>query len=158
MRIFAMLLLIVALLPFNFAFAGKDIPANLDLGPTINMSEPPFWMPSYDEFEDLQASQKEFYLEKFLTQTSAVPSLQGLTKAQLLEASEWAQGWTNIAKKLYGYCLDKSVVKTCQDFAATRLEAFDIFANQKQENRDADEEDAAAREAASTIPEALKAQ
>lgn len=120
---------------------AKDLPANIDLGPTVNMSEPPFWMPSYDEFKDYQSSQKEFYLEKILPKLSQIPSLKDTTKNQLQEASEWYQNWDRIRIKLYQYCLDSSAHGTCEDFAETRLQALDLFSNQKLENRQANEEE-----------------
>lgn len=120
---------------------AKDLPTNIDLGPTVNLSEPPFWMPSYDEFNDLQSSQKEFYLEKILPKLNRIPSLKDTTKKQLHEASEWYQNWNNIRIKLYQYCLDSSVHGSCEDLAETRLQALELFSNQKLENRKANEEE-----------------
>ncbi|QLY25648.1 hypothetical protein [Bdellovibrio sp. KM01] len=105
----------------------------------INMSEPPFWMSSYDEFHDLQSVQKEFYLEKLLPYLSGIPGLNPVSKKQLLEASEWYQGWNHIRKKVYVSCQDKERIKTCEEIANIRLQALDILSNQKEENRKANE-------------------
>ncbi len=105
----------------------------------INMSEPPFWMSSYDEFNDLQPVQKEFYLEKLLPYLSEIPGLDPVSKKQLLEASEWHQGWNHIRKKVYMSCQDKERQKTCEEIADIRLQALDILSNQKEENRKAND-------------------
>lgn len=126
------LILFVQVEPAN---ASKDLSPDADLGPTINMSEPPFWMSSYDEFNDLQDDQKELYVKKLLPKLAGIPSLKETTKDQLKEASEWYQGWNSIRKKIYQYCLDTTVQTACEDIADVRLQALDMYANQKLENR-----------------------
>ncbi len=112
---------------------------------SIDMSEPPFYMSSYDEFHDLQPEQKELYLEKLLPlMTAKIPSLEKVSKEKLQEASEWHETWNDLRKKLYESCQDKNLNEACDQIANVRLQALNLFSNQKEENRKADEESALA--------------
>ncbi|WP_413290287.1 hypothetical protein [Bdellovibrio sp. HCB337] len=126
------LFIVVVLVNFlaaSLAMAGKDIlPSQEPDSSPINMSEPPFWMSSYDAFKDLRESQKDYYLEKVLPLITQIPSLNKKTKKDLDEAREWYQSWDQIRKKVYIYCQDKSVEKTCNEIADVRLKTFDLFA------------------------------
>lgn len=134
-------LLVIILTLGELSLAAKEIlPSQEPDSSPINMSEPPFWMSSYDEFKDLQDSQKSYYLEKLLSAMEKVPALKTKTKEDLTEASEWYQSWNQIRKKIYEYCQDQTVLKTCEDIADIRLQALDMFANQKLENREPDRE------------------
>ena len=117
--------------------AAKDVNAP---GEEINMSEPPFWVSSYEEFQDLQKFQKEFYLEKLLPLLKEVPRLEPVSKKQLQEASEFFQEWNRIRKKIYEACQEKNMKKECTKIGDVRLQALNLLANQKLENRKADEE------------------
>lgn len=110
------------------------VPAATD---EINMSEPPFWMSSYEEFNDFQPEQKEFYLEKLLPYLSKIPTLDPVSKKQLKDASEWFQDWNRIRKRVYMACQDKEMFKTCEEIADIRLQTLDMLSNQKEENRKA---------------------
>jgi hypothetical protein len=105
----------------------------------INMSEPPFWMSSYEEFKDLQQFQKDLYLEKLLPYLSKIPALDPVTKKQLQDATEWYQDWNRIRVRVYRACQDKEMLKTCEEIADIRLQALDLLSNQKEENRKANE-------------------
>ncbi|QDK36673.1 hypothetical protein [Bdellovibrio sp. NC01] len=106
----------------------------------LDMSEPPFYMPSYDEFKNLQQDQKEFYLDKVLPLAKDLPNLGKLNKSQLDEASEWYEGWGDIRKKVYLSCQDdKDNEETCDKLVDLRVDAINLKANQKEQNRDADE-------------------
>lgn len=132
------LAVIINIFAAGLAFASKEIfPSQESDSSPINMAEPPFWMSSYDEFNDLKKSQKDFYLENLLYALPRIPSLRGKTKEQLNEASEWYQSWNQIRKKVYEFCQDQSALKTCEEIADLRLQALDMFSNQKKENRKA---------------------
>ncbi|UOE99819.1 hypothetical protein [Bdellovibrio reynosensis] len=103
----------------------------------IDMSAPPFWMSSYDEFKDLRADQKEFYLEKLQVSLKSIPGLEKTSKSKLEEAAEWYQTWNSIRRKLYQACQDKELVKECEQIADIRIQALDMYGNQKLENRHA---------------------
>ncbi|XGC81428.1 hypothetical protein ACES2L_02880 [Bdellovibrio bacteriovorus] len=103
----------------------------------IDMSAPPFWMSSYDEFKDLRADQKEFYLQKLEVSLKAIPSLEKTSREKLNEAAEWYQTWNSIRRKLYEACQNKELLKECDQIAEIRLQALDMYANQKLENRHA---------------------
>ncbi|MFM6928318.1 MAG: hypothetical protein ACKOX6_07630 [Bdellovibrio sp.] len=117
--------------------AAKDINAP---GEELNMSEPPFWVSSYEEFQDLQKFQKDFYLEKLLPLLKEVPRLEPVSKKQLQEASEFFQEWNRIRKKIYEACQEKDMKKECRKIENIRLQALNLLSNQKLENRKADEE------------------
>lgn len=105
----------------------------------IDMTAPPFWMSSYEEFNDLRPDQKEFYLEKLLPVAGKVPGLEKLTKEKLKEASEWYQSWNSLRRKLYEACHgNSSLSATCEQAADVRIAAINMYANQKQENRHAE--------------------
>lgn len=112
---------------------AKDLSPDADLGPTINMAEPPFWLSSYDEFNDFQDDQKELYVKKLLPKLSAIPALKEMTKTQLQEASEWHQGWTSMRIKIYQYCLDKSTQPVCDDIESVRGEVLDMYSHSGRE-------------------------
>lgn len=103
----------------------------------IDMSAPPFWMSSYDEFKDLRADQKEFYLQKLEGSLKTIPGLEKTSKEKLQEAAEWYQTWNSIRRKLYEACQDKDLSKECQEISQIRIQALDMYANQKLENRHA---------------------
>jgi hypothetical protein len=116
--------------------------------PAINYFEPPFYMLSYNTFSDLRDDQKEFFLQKFGAEVVKVPTLSTLTKEQLKEASQWAQSWQEIRRKVYEHCRDKGTEELCESLAEIRIQTFNMYSNQKLENRIADEEEAAAKKAA----------
>lgn len=112
---------------------AKDLSPDADLGPSINMAEPPFWLSSYDEFNDFQDDQKDLYVQKLLPKLAAIPALKETTKAQLKEASEWHQGWTSMRIKIYQYCLDKSTLPVCEDIESVRGEVLDLYSHSGRE-------------------------
>jgi hypothetical protein len=137
-------LIVVALLLISITSLAEEVDMSSSVAPAqasdeINMSEPPFWMSSYDEFNDLQPIQKELYLEKLLPYLSEIPGLDPVSKKQLMESSEWHQGWNHIRKKVYMSCQDKERLKTCEEIADIRLQALDLLSNQKEENRKAND-------------------
>lgn len=105
-----------------------------DLG-SINLSEPPFWMPSYDEFHDLQGFQKDFYLSNFLVRVKALGLLKSPSKRELSEAAEWHEAWAQIRLQVYKTCLDEKNLRACEKLADVRLKTFELAENQKFENR-----------------------
>lgn len=117
--------------------AAKDVNAP---GEEINMSEPPFWVSSYEEFQDLQKFQKDFYLDKLYPHLKEIPQLEPVSKKELHEASEFYQEWNRIRKKIYVACQDKEMKKECSKIGHIRLQALDFLSNQKLENRQATEE------------------
>nr|WP_295903293.1 hypothetical protein [uncultured Bdellovibrio sp.] len=131
------LLVMIGLLTMGFTSKAKA---------EIDMSEPPFWMPSYEEFNDLQPAQKDFYLEKFMPLVAKVPGLEKLSKEKMKDATEWFQTWNSVRRKLYEACQDSSIHATCEEIADVRIDALNMFANQKQENRLADREAAKEKE------------
>lgn len=127
------LVILVVLLGFmNTSIAAED--------DEIKLSEPPFWMMSYEEYGDLQQIQKDFYNEKMTAALKKVPSLKKFSGDDMKDATEWYKSWEGVMKKLYRDCKDKSLEKTCEEIADIRLQTFDMLANQKEENRVADEE------------------
>jgi len=117
--------------------AAKDVNAP---GEEINMSEPPFWVSSYEEFQDLQSFQKDFYLEKLLPLLKEVPRLEPVSKKQLHEASEFFQEWNRIRRKIYEACQEKGMKKDVGKIENVRFQALNLLSNQKMENRKAEEE------------------
>lgn len=139
------LLALMLLLQVQPAMA-KDLSPDADLGPTINMSKPPFWLSSYDEFNDFQEDQKEHYVEELLPKLSAIPNLKEMSKAQLQEASEWYQGWNSMRVKIYQYCLDKSTKPVCEDIGNVRIEVLEMHSHSGREGAEhepADEKEVA---------------
>ncbi|MBO9665552.1 MAG: hypothetical protein J7501_01905 [Bdellovibrio sp.] len=116
--------------------AAKDKEAP---GEQIDMSEPPYWMFSYEEFHDLQQMQKDLYMEKLLPNLAKVPRLDPVSKKELEDAGEWFQSWNRIQRKVYEACQDKEMLVTCEELSDIRLEALDMLSNKKLENRKADE-------------------
>lgn len=101
----------------------------------INMSEPPFWMASYDEFKDLQKFQKDYYLEKLGPELRKVPSLEEISDSKIQEAGEWYRDWNIIMRKLYVACRDKSLEATCAKVAKVRIDALNAKSNWKSEKK-----------------------
>lgn len=134
------LILMVGFLTLGFSpmtsFAA-DTEAKPDI---IDMSEPPFWMSSYEEFSDLQADQKEFYLDKFFPLSVKLPGLEKLSKEKLKDATEWFQSWNSLRRKVYEACREPGLNAACEEIADVRISALSMHANQKQENRRADRE------------------
>jgi len=134
-------LLLVAVVLFsmmgvNHAFAETSSPT-----PTVDLSEPPFWMPSYEEFSDLKPDQKSFYVNTLHPALSQIPALKTKTLDQLKEAGKWQESWDYIRTKIYQFCKDKEndkeAIKTCEAIANVRTQTLAIHANQKLENREA---------------------
>ena len=123
---------------FSFSvFLIQNLQAEPEQSSNIDLSEPPFWMFSYDEFKDLQQDQKSFYLSHIETELKTVPSLKDVTKAGLSEASQWHEGWNIIQRKFYRACQEKDHQKTCERMENLRLQALEMHSNQKKENRQA---------------------
>ena len=98
----------------------------------LDMSEPPFWLSSYDEFKDLSKEQKAFYLGKLGPALEQIPSLKSMKKDQLLGASKNEEAWSELRKKVYASCKDKSVIKTCENFSAIRVHALELGSPRKK--------------------------
>ena len=105
--------------------------------PKIDLSKPPFYMFSYEEFTDLQQEQKDFYLEKFQVALAQVPALQNTTKENLKDAAEWNETWDKMAIKLYEFCGEKDSQKVCDDISEIRLDALYMNGNESKANREA---------------------
>lgn len=108
-------------------------------GTDKSLSEPPFWMSSYDEFNDLQDQQKKFYLQHLEPELTKVPALRDLSSRDLRQAANWYKSWDQIRNKLYKYCESNDAKKTCEGIADVRLKALDLMANQSKVNRDSAE-------------------
>lgn len=122
-----LLVVIASFLSMGSAHAsGADTEA---LPEEVNLREPPFWMASYDEFKDLQPSQKDFYLEKLGPELRKILALENTTQAKLAEAAEWYKSWNSIEKKLYVACRDKKIEKDCDRIAEVRLAALSLSSN-----------------------------
>jgi hypothetical protein len=98
----------------------------------IDMSEPPFWVSSYDEFKDLSKEQKAFYIGKLGSAIKLIPSLKKMKKDDFLQASKDEEAWSEMRKKVYLYCADKTVVKNCESFAAIRKQALELGLSRKK--------------------------
>ncbi|WP_373998924.1 hypothetical protein [Bdellovibrio bacteriovorus] len=92
----------------------------------IDMSAPPFWMSSYEEFKDLREEQKKFYLEKLVQEFKKVDALDKVTLHELKEAAEWTPSWNTIRRKLYVACQEKEMEKTCEEIADLRIAALEM--------------------------------
>lgn len=132
----SLLLIFLLSASINILFFHKA-EAEQDQSSTIDLSEPPFWMFSYDEFKDLQNDQKSFYLGQVESELKKIPTLNSLTKDGIKEASEWSEGWDIMQRKLYRACTEKSHQKTCERLADLRVQALDMHSNKKMENRQA---------------------
>lgn len=101
----------------------------------VDMSEPPFWMSSYDEFNDLQTEQKDFYLEQLKKELIKFPKTAGVSSQTWEDAGDWYRSWGSIRVKVYQSCLNPEFRAQCDKLADLRVETLDFFANQKLENR-----------------------
>jgi hypothetical protein len=111
--------------------------ASAETSTPVDMSAPPFWMPSYEEFSDLQPDQKSFYVNTLHPALSQIPALKTKTLDQLKEAGKWQESWDYIRTKIYQYCQNKDVKKNCEAIAQVRTQALAMHGNQKLENREA---------------------
>ncbi|MBX3039722.1 MAG: hypothetical protein KF789_03305 [Bdellovibrionaceae bacterium] len=117
---------------FAFGFASAD--------DSIDFSKPPFWMPSYDEMRNLKPEQLDFYARGFEKIAQEFPALKGLKKTQVLEATEWVEGWTAMQTKLYRACQwEKHYQASCEKAADLRVNMLMLRGNKKAENRAAEE-------------------
>ncbi len=101
----------------------------------INLSEPPFWMFSYDELKDLKENQKSFYLKNIEAELKKISTLGKVTEDFLIEASQWYERWNILQRKVSRACLEKQSTNTCSKLARLRLQTLDLRSNQKLENR-----------------------
>lgn len=93
-----------------------------------DMSEPPFFMSSYDEFNDFQKEQKESYLKEMVLTFKEVPALKVHDAAKLEEASEWYASWDLIRKSVYDYCDENQTAKVCKNLADLRVKTLNDYA------------------------------
>lgn len=125
MRILRLMTLFVVFFSVEIAMADKPVITAAPV--TIDYSAPPFWLASYDEFKNLKQQQKAFYLGKLYPEFNKIPALKATTRGALIESSRVSDQWLEIRKKLYEYCADKSVVKTCDEIADLRVQALNYF-------------------------------
>ena len=114
-------------------------------------AEPPFWMMSYDEFKDVTPAQQDYYLKELFPKISKLPTLHGIKPATFLEGADWAATWDSTMEKVYKACDAKENAQLCDDVAEVRGQALEMAGTPKLENRQAAEEDAAEKLAASTL-------
>lgn len=119
-----MKLIFALLLGFGFSFGAKAA----ESGAGIDMSKPPYWLSSYEEMNRLRKSQKAFYIGKLDPIFEKIPSLKEFTKSKLQEAIKDQEKWSELRMKVYTYCADAAVAKTCEKLADTRLDAIDFDA------------------------------
>lgn len=93
----------------------------------LNMSEPPFIMSSYDEFNDMQKEQKDAYLKDLELAFKDIPALKVHTSEKLTEASEWYPSWDLIRKSVYEYCQENIASKNCEKITDLRIKALDSY-------------------------------
>lgn len=144
MKVFVVLSIFAQVFLVSLASTGNEgaIKPSRDHS-VINMEEPPFWLSSFEEFSDLRESQKEFYLKKLDTALDKVPALKGTTIEDLATATKSAEKWGALRLKIYEFCAEKAQSKVCENISEIRLQALDMFANQKEENRKAAEKSSA---------------
>lgn len=90
------------------------------------LNEPPFWMPCFEEFHDLQTFQKKYYLRNFLRQVTELKTVKTPSAAKMQEAADWDVAWDEIREKVYKACDDRKNHKACVDLAEIRLKTFEI--------------------------------
>lgn len=110
------------------------------LPPEMDMSEPPFWMSSYDEYKDFQPSQKEYYIANLIPALNKISGLESVSNESMEEASEWYRKWDGIRLKLYKACQKEELSEKCDEVAEVRVKALNLSGNKKEENRKADKE------------------
>jgi len=93
-----------------------------------DMSEPPFIMSSYDEFNDMQTEQKEAYLKALELNFKAIAPLKENDSKKLEEASEWYPSWNHIRKVVYDYCEEKEAEKNCEKLMDIRVKILSNYA------------------------------
>lgn len=129
MKALATVILMTVILPLS-SFA-QVVPGKSEL------SEPPFWMMSYDEFVDLQIHQKDFYLRNVLPELTKLSAFKKFSAQKLDDAAAASKDWEALMTEVSVSCADKSLIKDCKALAEVREKAFDLEANQKDENRKA---------------------
>lgn len=92
-----------------------------------DMSEPPFIMSSYDEFNDMQKEQKEAYLKELEINFKDIGALKD-KMGKLVEASEWYPSWNEIRKVVYSFCEEKHAAKTCEKLIDLRVKTLNNYA------------------------------
>ncbi len=92
-----------------------------------DLREPPYWISSYDEFNDLQDEQKKFYLLHLFPQLEKVPETKKMSTADLESASLWYQDWDRMRSKISKYCDQNKDPDLCGEIADVRLQAFDVL-------------------------------
>lgn len=115
---FALMMLLIALVT----------PLEASAQAARDMSEPPFIMSSYDEFNDFQKEQKESYLKEMVLTFKDVPALKVHDAAKLEEASEWYASWDLIRKSVYDYCDENQTAKVCKNLADLRVKTLNDYA------------------------------
>lgn len=86
-----------------------------------SMQNPPFWMPSFDEFHDLQANQKDYYSQSFLKLIKTVTPLSNVKGPALLEAQQLYTEWDNLRAKVYDLCDGPAPAPVCAKLAEARV-------------------------------------
>ncbi|KYG67258.1 hypothetical protein AZI86_09645 [Bdellovibrio bacteriovorus] len=114
-----------------FCITSWAAPQGDDPAPEINLQEPPFWMPSYDEFKNLRPVQKEYYLKKVLPALQKIPGLEKVSQNSLEEASIWYKSWDGVRLKLYTACLKDSLAKACDEVADVRIKTLENYSVKK---------------------------
>lgn len=130
------------ILSFGSAHAGDN---------KERFAEPPFWMMSYDEFKDVTPAQQDYYLKEVFPKISKLSTLHGVKATTFLEGADWAATWDMTMSKVYKACDAKENASLCDDIAEVRGQALEMAGTQKLENRQAAEEDAAEKLAASVM-------
>lgn len=88
-------------------------------------------MPSYDEFKNLQAEQKEYYLRQVTPSLNKIPGLEKVSQTSLADASDWYKAWDGVRHKLYTACLKDSLAKACDEVADVRIKTLENFSVKK---------------------------
>lgn len=114
-----------------FCLTSWATPQEGESAPEINLQEPPFWMPSYDEFKNLRPVQKEYYLKKVAPTLQKIPGMEKVSQTTLEEASIWYKSWEGVRLKLYTACLKDSLAKACDEVADVRIQTLDNYSVKK---------------------------
>jgi len=91
----------------------------------IDFQEPPFWMTSFAEFQDLRQKQKDFYVDQLASVLTTVPELKTIDKATLLQSAKKTSHWDSVMTEVYRFCNQSKNQKVCERIADTRLKTLE---------------------------------
>lgn len=125
----------LVLITGTYAFAEKEHSTTAEVKPAvtekaestkIDFTEPPYWMPSFDEISDLAWSQKNFYFKKALPH---LKKLEAHKKTSENDLKDWVADrgeWEKLMTDVYTECNKKTPDKICKKLEDVRIDAINL--------------------------------